>query len=164
MARKCTHLLIYGTNECLIYLWQSFSLCLVCSVSLSLSRSLSAAHSLTCRSSAKGWELQIVVRAVAEFNVACGMTTIYATPSWTAGEGGRVGGRRETGSLPAYAAHIIRIASPKRGHLAPLPHFSSLLVPAQLPSAAPGAIHRLGARLNGESYFLARFDWQFISI
>lgn len=75
------------------------------------------------------------------------------------GDGWGVGGRTETGSLPAYAPHIIRIASPKMGTPLPIP-----LVPAQLPSAAPGAIHRLGARLNGESYFLARFDWQFISI
>lgn len=80
-------------------------------------QSLCLRYSLTCRSSAKGWELQIVVRAVAEFNAACGMTTIYATPPRLEKRDGRRWERRtETSRQPAYATHIIRIASQKIGN------------------------------------------------
>jgi len=50
----------------------------------------------------------------------------------------------------------------------PKRHFASICMPKEekkyRESPSMGVGVRVGARLNGESYFLCWFDWQFISI
>lgn len=132
MARKCTHLLIYGTNECLIYLWQSFSLCFFvypspfCSVSLSLSLSLCLRYTrLPAAAQPKDESFKLLYVPLLNLMwLVAWQQFMLRQVGQQAGVGSRwgVGGRTETGSLPAYAAHIIRIASPKKGD-------TSLLLP-----------------------------------